>query len=167
MWPTLSRRVTDAQRQYTACDGYDIPMFLSRNLFLNYFAYRIRMNVVYLRLLGVDCWNWQVTAYKAVRTLLGRPMQLLAVGSIDRFCRFECVGLQQLLELLLPVAPPPPPPISPNDFTDPARPRPLFHRLFTKSCACITIVMHALTKFVSILHKRGSHCGSPSSKKRA
>ena len=59
------------------------------------------------------------------------------------------------------------PPISPNDFTDPARPRPLFHRLFTKSCACITIVMHALTKFVSILHKRGSHCGSPSSKKRA
>ena len=32
----------------------------------------------------------------------------------------------------------PPPPISPNDFTDPARPRPLFHRLFTKSCACIT-----------------------------
>ena len=59
------------------------------------------------------------------------------------------------------------PPISPNDFTDPARPRPLFHRLFTKSCACITIVMHALKKFVSILHKRGSHCGSPSSKKRA
>ena len=58
------------------------------------------------------------------------------------------------------------PPISPNDFTDPARPRPLFHRIFTKSCACITIDMHALTKFVSILHKRGSHCGSPSSKKR-
>ena len=26
---------------------------------------------------------------------------ILAVESIDRFCRFECVGLQQLLELLL------------------------------------------------------------------
>ena len=31
------------------------------------------------------------------------------------------------------------PSISPNDFTDPARSRPLFHRLFTKSCASITI----------------------------
>ena len=30
-----------------------------------------------------------------------------------------------------------PPPILPNDFTDPARPRPLFHSLFTKSCASI------------------------------
>ena len=62
------------------------------------------MNVVYLRLLGVDCCNWQVTAYKAVRKLLGHPMQLglywLSRASID-FCRFECVGLQQLLELVL------------------------------------------------------------------
>ena len=39
------------------------------------------------------------------------------------------------------------PPILPNDFTDPARPRPLFHSLFTKSCASINT-------FVSTLHKR-------------
>ena len=31
------------------------------------------------------------------------------------------------------------PSISPNDFTDPARPRLLFHRLFTKYCESITI----------------------------
>ena len=33
-----------------------------------------------------------MTAYKAVRTLLGRPMQLLAVGSIDRFLPVRMCG---------------------------------------------------------------------------
>ena len=33
-----------------------------------------------------------MTAYKAVRKLLGRPMQLLAVGSIDRFLPVRMCG---------------------------------------------------------------------------
>ena len=33
-----------------------------------------------------------MTAYKAVRKSLGRPMQLLAVGSIDRFLPFRMCG---------------------------------------------------------------------------
>ena len=44
-----------------------------------------------------------MTAYKAVRKLLGRPMQLLAVGSIDRFlpvrkCGFTAVTGTIILE---------------------------------------------------------------------
>ena len=53
------------------------------------------------RLLGVDCWNWQVTAYKAVRKLLGRPMQLLAVGSIDRFLPVRMCGFTSVTKLTL------------------------------------------------------------------
>ena len=45
------------------------PYSFSRNFTCRIY---IRMNVVYLRLLGIDCWNWQVTASKAVRKLLGR-----------------------------------------------------------------------------------------------
>ena len=59
------------------------------------------MNVVYLRLLGVDCWNLQVTAYKAVRKLLGRPIQLLAVGSIDRFLPLRMCGFTAVTGIII------------------------------------------------------------------
>ena len=90
----------------TSIHGYDIPMFISRNLFLNLF-YVSHTNeccifaIARRRLLELTSDSLQSLEKLG---LLGRPMQLglywLSRASID-FCRFECVGLQQLLELLL------------------------------------------------------------------
>ena len=69
------------------------PIFLSRNLFLNYFTCRIRMNVV-LRSLGVDCGSvWELTSdtFQRREKVTGAP-QLLAVGSIDRFLPVRMCG---------------------------------------------------------------------------
>ena len=100
MWPTFSRRATDERRQY----GYDIPIFLSRNLFLNYFTCR-NTNECYIfaiarrRLLELTS-----DSFQSREKVTGAPHAVraywLSGASID-FCLFECVGLQQLLELLL------------------------------------------------------------------
>ena len=88
----------DVRRQY----AYDIIIFLSRNLFQNYFTCCIRTHVVYLRLLGVVLLTVNVETDKRVsdsiqsrEKVTGSP-QLLAVGSNDRFlpvemCRFSAV----------------------------------------------------------------------------
>ena len=67
-------------------------------------SFSIILRVAYewiLRLLGVDCWNWQVQLPKPWGSYWGAPCSYWLSGASIDFCRFECVGLKQLLELLL------------------------------------------------------------------
>ena len=81
----------------TSIHGYDIPMFLVSNLF--YVSHTNECCIVAIarhRLFELTSDSLQ-----SREKVAGAPCSYWLSGASIDFCRFECVGLQQLLELLL------------------------------------------------------------------